>query len=522
MKKIHFKRYILIFGLLIFIFAFGIRTYWISQKEGINGDEALSLIVSSYNDIGWLWNVDYDHNTVYSGKLVKEITFWDNSSVKNAFGDIRKLRYDTRDSPHTNFYYSLLRLSFAGVKTGNLHRIILQGCVLNLFLFVISFLIFFLLLRRLFDNFLIISVALVVAFLNTGAISNTLLLRPYQLQETMLIVMSYFFVLLYQKIGQRAKIDKWQNLLLLSFPVGFVLDSGYFVLIYVLLIFTTLIVQSFITNQKQNITFLFSVFLYSLVFTGVLYCKYYDGFVGERGKEALGKLGISGLFHNFFISLQAYIQLIDRHILSIPVLLILLMSIFIILYQNKSKFNLVQPKNILLILISIAFIWSFGVIFVAPYKSLRYIVPTFPVMSLFIVLIIQRINNNKIRYIFSGLILSIFIFNAFSISKIENINKNVLNEQIFTQEPSIPVVVMNQTPWKYGDMIPYLNDSQKYEFVNSDSLLFEKISSKSELYLILEKDKKIPIEFRVLKRFSLDNYFVGYKLKKNIQKFSCN
>ena len=516
MKLMNSKNSVFFYSIIIFILAFGIRIYWVSQKEGINGDEALSVIISSYNDYGWEWNVDYDHSKIYTGKEVKEITFWDNASIKNTFGDIRKLRLDTRDSPHTNFYYSLLRLSFAGVKTGNLHRIIIQGCILNLILFIISFFFLFLLLIKLFNNNFILAFALFVAFLNTGAISNTLLLRDYQLQETMLIVMSYIFVILYQKIAERQKIDSWQNLLLLAFPIALVLDSGYFVLIYVLLIFATLIVQSFITKQKKNISFLCSVFFSALVVTGVLYCKYYDGFIGDRGKEALGKLGISGLIQNFSVSFKCYFNLLNTYLFSVLLLFILFMSIIIIIYQNKLKFKLIQSEIILLILISLSLVWSFGVIFVAPYKYLRYIVPTFPVMSLFIVLIIQGIKTNKINYIFVGLILSIFIFNAFSIAKIENINKNVLNEQIFTQEPAIPVLVMNQTPWKYGDLVPYLNDSQNYEFVNSDSLLYKKISSKSELFLILEKDKKIPSNFCILKRFSLDNYFIGYKLKKII------
>ena len=68
MKLMNSKNSVFFYSIIIFILAFGIRIYWVSQKEGINGDEALSVIISSYNDYGWEWNVDYDHSKIYTGK----------------------------------------------------------------------------------------------------------------------------------------------------------------------------------------------------------------------------------------------------------------------------------------------------------------------------------------------------------------------------------------------------------------------------------------------------------------------
>jgi hypothetical protein len=102
-RKYSSHLYILILFVLYAI-TLGTRIYWLNQKDGFHVDEALSITLACYND--YMWTANYDFNRIYTGKEVKEISFCDNDSIKNVFGDIYRLWKTTRDSPHTNFYYS--------------------------------------------------------------------------------------------------------------------------------------------------------------------------------------------------------------------------------------------------------------------------------------------------------------------------------------------------------------------------------------------------------------------------------
>jgi hypothetical protein len=159
--------------LLIFAFTLGIRIYWLSQKEGFMVDEPLSIAFACYND--YIVNHNYEFNREYTGKEVKEISLCDNDSLKNVAGDIKRLWENNRDGAHTNLYYSFLRVSLAGLKTGDMQKIIFRAGCLNLIFFCISFFIFHLLLgllfpMRTFQNF----AALFCTFISTASISNTL------------------------------------------------------------------------------------------------------------------------------------------------------------------------------------------------------------------------------------------------------------------------------------------------------------------------------------------------------------
>ena len=149
MKRLH-QLFVLFILLILYSLVLGIRIYWLSQKNGFHVDEGLSVTIACYNDYMWWSNYEFDRE--YSGKEVKEISLCDNDSFKNVLGDIYRLWKDNRDPPHTNLYYSFLRLSLAGLKTGDIKPIIFRGGILNLIFFTISFIFFFLLMRFLFPD----------------------------------------------------------------------------------------------------------------------------------------------------------------------------------------------------------------------------------------------------------------------------------------------------------------------------------------------------------------------------------
>ena len=161
----------------VYALALGIRVYWLSQKEGLHVDEGLTVALACYND--FIVTSNYEYGKKYTGKELKEASLVSSSSLKDALNDVRSLWKDNRDPPHTNLYYSFLRLSMVGIKTGDVAPIILRGGILNLLFFTVSFIFFFLLMRLLFaENELLQYAAVFCAFLSTEAISNTLFIRP--------------------------------------------------------------------------------------------------------------------------------------------------------------------------------------------------------------------------------------------------------------------------------------------------------------------------------------------------------
>jgi len=190
LKKLH-RAIILI---AVYALALGIRIFWFSQKEGLHVDEGLTVAISCRNEYFNIGN--YENGKKYTGKELKEISLVGSPGLKGALADIRGLWKDNRDPPHTNLYYTFLRLALVGNKTGDIKPIIARGAVLNLLFFTVSFIFFFLLMRLLFaGNELLQYAATFCAFLSTSAISNTLFFRPYQIQETLFIIFCYYFAL---------------------------------------------------------------------------------------------------------------------------------------------------------------------------------------------------------------------------------------------------------------------------------------------------------------------------------------
>jgi hypothetical protein len=95
-KEIKMKKIITIPILVaIYLIALSIRIYWLTEKEGFNVDEGLSVTLACYND--YMWSANYDFNRTYTGREIKEVSLCDNSSIKNVFGDIYRLWIDNRD-----------------------------------------------------------------------------------------------------------------------------------------------------------------------------------------------------------------------------------------------------------------------------------------------------------------------------------------------------------------------------------------------------------------------------------------
>jgi hypothetical protein len=233
MKKLH--RILILTA--IYALALGIRVYWLTQKDGFHVDEGLTVAYTFYND--FIVRENYENGKKYTGKELKEASLVNNTGIKDTLDGVRNLWKDNRDSPHTNLYYTLLRLSFIGAKSGDISSIVLRGGILNLLLFTVSFVFFFMLMRLLFPEAeLLRYTATLCAFLSTATISNTLFLRPYQVQETLFIIFCYYFVLSlgWKKYFIHEKkffADVIKPMLIMSLITAVTLLTGYYAVIFI-------------------------------------------------------------------------------------------------------------------------------------------------------------------------------------------------------------------------------------------------------------------------------------------------
>ncbi|MDR0320486.1 MAG: hypothetical protein LBI28_03205, partial [Treponema sp.] len=208
----------------------GVHIYWLSQKDGFHVDEGMTIALTFYNDYFMARNYDFDRE--YTGKEIKEESFINNSGFKETLLDIKRLWEDNRDPPHTNLYYSLLRIGMMGLETTDIKPIIFRGGILNVMLLIVSFIFFLLLMRLLFPGSLFLQCAVTVcAFLSTAVISNTVFIRPYQIQGTMFIIFAYYFIKTINTTNTKAFNVK--VLLLFSLITGVTLLTGYYAIVFI-------------------------------------------------------------------------------------------------------------------------------------------------------------------------------------------------------------------------------------------------------------------------------------------------
>jgi hypothetical protein len=514
MKKLH---QILILT-AIYLLALGVRIYWLTQKDGLHVDEGLTVAYTCYND--FIARENYKEGKKYTGKELKEASLVNNTGLKSTLNDVRNLWKDNRDAPHTNLYYTFLRLSFIGAKPGEISSIIVRGGILNLLLFTVSFVFFFMLMRLLFPGSELLQYASVLcAFLSTAAISNTLFFRPYQIQETMFIIFCYYFVLslgwnkyfIYEKKIFTGVI---KPLLFTSLITAVTLLTGYYAVIFIGLFGIYAIYYQCKNKTFSQIPFYFAVLGLGLLLAIVLYPKYLSGFLSYRGTETIKTIS-DNKWGNISSSLKSAGSLLGKHFFSSPVIFVcfwyLIMAFTLIRrqkftqdIQNKTSYALTAIKKTALYIFAASLIYILIVYIIAPYKVLRYGMPVFPFFVILPVLLIDSFGKKaqKVAACAMLLLCGSFVFNAVRESKIENLFRNKPDQFIFTKDKEIPVYVINGiwSAWKYGNFTPYVNDEQAYYFVDwyksfegyfragekIKSIVLPEIENYGEIYLVTE------------------------------------
>jgi len=511
----------------VYALALGIRVFWFSQKEGLHVDEGLTVAIACCND--FFITSNYEYGRKYTGKELKTISLVSSTSLKDALADIRSLWKDNRDPPHTNLYYTFLRLSLVGIKTGGIEPIITRGAVLNLLFFTISFIFFFLLMQLLFAGSELLQYAAVFcAFLSTAAISNTLFLRPYQIQETLFIIFCYYFVLslgwkkyiIYEK---KLYVSVLKPLLFMSLITGLTLMTGYYAVIFISLFGLYAVYLQCKNKTFAEIPFYFIVLGLGIFAARILYPKYMSGFFSYRGTETIKTLSndTTGNIKSSFVAAGSFLQ---KHFFNYQLiaLCVLCLVLIIIMSVRGIKLNGEKTKRkTAWYIFAASIVYLFVVLLLAPYKVLRYGMPVFPFFVILPAMLIDSMGvlSRKMAIAIMLLLCESFAFNAVRESNIENLFRNKPNQYVFTRNKDTPVYVLNGgwSLYKYANLIPYVHDEQDYYFIdllkypgiyyrrsrNTETITLPEAKNYDDIFLLIEYIPDSPIDDLIIKNLQI-------------------
>jgi len=478
-------RHILIL-LTIYVLTLSIRIYWFSQKRGLHVDEVLGITVI-YNN-GYMWWKDYDFNREYKGKEIKEISLCTDASLKSALKDIAYLYNHNPDIAHTNLYYTFYRLSLVGLKTGNPQAIIYRVSILNLLLFSVSFIFFFLLMKLFFpDSKFLQYMSTACAFLSTAAITNTLYFRSYQIQEVCFIVFCYYFT---RSLDWKHSIIEYNDKLYLSkliLPLSVItaltLLSGYYSIFFIVLFGIYIIYSKCKEKKYVEIVFYAIVFFLGLIIARILFHNYFSNIFSNPAVTTTAITLKKPLNMNNSINLIGLF--LTKHFFNYGVIIICSFCLFYSAFWGGFRKQQIQ-KPILFIFIA-SILYLIIVTIIVDYKIVRYVMVVFPFFIILPTLIVYLVGQRKIAIVAMTLLFLSFVTNAIYSNNIEYLYGGSTTDSNgrypFYYDTALPVFILSNATWKPAALVPYLNDEQIYYFNrNYDDIKFP---NQGDFYLII-------------------------------------
>lgn len=490
----------------IFIVLIGVRFFYITQKKSLHVDEGLSISICNRNEYGF-WGKNYELNHEYTGKELKEISLWDNPSILDSLSDVFHMHQYNRDTPHTNFYYSLFRLWFIGSKTGNIKNIIWRGCLLNILFFMVSFFFMTLLIKRFTKNSLIISLSLLIAFINPISLSLTVFLRPYELQQTFIIILTYYVVCILQAKKENIKIETKKNFLIGIFVLGLTMLAAYFNILLIGLYGLFIIILCIKEKDWNLMKFFIFMFIGGLIVAKLLYFDFGD--ISYRGAEAASNLSIQNIISNLIAVKVGIVKIITKNLFLELYCIASLLACFWMIIKNIKKRDSFIPT----VIIAINFLALFSILYFAPIdmKTQRYIAPLFPIFALCFV---NLFNQKYLNLLLSSIIVLCLMFSLIRFNEKKSVVENLDNASIekydVIQNSELPIFVRGSSNWRYSCLIPYLNDENKVIFIEDYNELENKYTNFAPLIFINQADDSEKYTFIIEKLKATKLESIGY------------
>ncbi|MEI0488409.1 hypothetical protein [Brachyspira pulli] len=490
-----------IFIMLLGIFA---RLFWAYQQEGLYWDEYHSLTYLNKGKKAEDCILHNEFKNILGYEILKNITI-DNSSIKDCFDDIKRLYKNTNDPFISNLYYTLLRLAFIGREAVSIKNIIMTGTILNSIFFIISFIFLYKILRLIFedkDDFIILF-SLLIMSLAPISISFSMFLRPYQMQETFFVVITYLVINTIYNNKYSIK-----NLIITAIIAGIGYLTLYSSMLFVLILSAMLFINyiehfnnirkvtifnPLIKIESYKIIIYYAVsFISALLVSGLLYASFFSSLFNANGRASTS-LKFSG-------KLLDYINNLSFDGLLPLLLLSVIIYLFYLKKNNKDLFiNIKKDKFKLLV-----FIIILGILYAilgdlsSPFKLERYSAPSYILILFVFPLIFSTITNNRIKYIIFILISVIYIYNVTNserFSYFEKIDKKryVLKENL---------KVYSYKSFYYFHEYNYLNTNLYYTYINDEHDL-NIITNDSKFYFIINNETQYILTNKILYNYQI-------------------
>ncbi len=485
-----------LFILIIFLLISIIRFYWISQKKTFHMDELYGISIFHYNEYGLWSGRNFDKLTAYTGKQIKDLILFDNGSVKDTIKDLVHLWIYNRDTAYNNLFFIISRIWYTGFETSDFKSIFWRASILNFIFFVFSFYYLLLTINLLTKNTVFKLVILLASFINPASIGLSIFIRSYALQETLLILFTYLFVMYIKGLESDIELNTKTNFIKTTIVLWLIINCDYFSMIYVAILGLILIIYTIKNKKFDTLYLLICSLLAALVFSKLLYLNWGVGFFTGRGKESFSVL--SSFSNIFFDSLKDTAIIISNSFVNIFFLFIISL-LNLIIYMKKYK----KLGSLPCIIFISAFAWCYFVIFLAPYHTLRYIASIFPI--LLIPMCIEQSNskiiNISLPVVFLAFSLNPIIkclpikSNAQYIEHLDDTDGRIFSSE-FIEDTNHKVYIDRNS--LYTEILPYLADEQIYYFVDSLEELKNYELSDDYCYYIKYEDSE-PHEFIQLK-----------------------
>lgn len=477
--------------IIIFIILFSLRVCAINNKTAFFFDDPASLCVSTPNNLyedgskvkyGWA-DLRFDYEKNYNVLSIKKVLFESKADIKSIISDLKFLHNNTLDRQHPNLYYSILRIWTAGMDYTDNNIIKWRGCSLNLIFFTLAFFFMFKFLNEIKPDKKFIALGLFFAFVTTGTISNTLLIRAYPMMEAFFIAVLYIFVVLYKSIGKNASFS-FKRLCLYSLILSIFLLTEYYSLIFIAGIFLVLsykcLIERDINSFKRIILMYIFAFLAVLLFCPI----YFENFKFiehiQESKEAsniwnfldfhyYGMYVLENLSKYVYNNIIFYMLLLGLIVIGLPVL-------------SKNEFGKGETK-IFFKIFSLVALYAYLICSIAPFHedvAVRYIIITFSVFGLLIAYFVYHLR----AFFMVIMIIVTFLSSLFPVcydinmynSKYKNFgimvyfkNSGGLDLSKFQYDRKRnfmrPVVLANRN-WIWPNYIMYLNNNNIVRFEN--------------------------------------------------------
>ena len=481
------KRHIIIaLSVVVFIIALILRMGFAYQKQGFHIDESASIAISTGN-----WGATQKDGE-YFGKELKENAYFNDNSISDLLHDIKELWKNNYGdgAAHPNLYYILLRAWNFDVKSGDFGWLKARGIGLNLVFFALGFYVAFMLMTKIFSRTsLLIPLFLALAFWNSASVSNTIFIRPYALQEMLLLIFALNCFVFYRLDFTNAKDAFTRHKLFFAwfiFATGLLCLSHYFSLVFIAFAFVFLVL---IAHKK--ILPLIIVAISSLVIARIFYIGYFDFLDGSHAKDGAVKLLFIGFLDNLLDSFSVGADILATHFCNIYGLVVLCVAFgFAIYYKIFARNAMRLESNIFLLgFFIVALLWFAFVLFVAPFKVLRYAMPIFPFLYFGVIFVLNGIKKPLLQ----GILGALFVASLFVNYEVKFLFKEPF---IFTQDKNLPVF-LHFPQFNYeGYFIFAFNDTQRFIKESNPKLLQEKMRKFNAFYLISDMAFETPLGYK--------------------------